>query len=164
MIRIHFSQLCALVHCFSSSVQCSQVNERACNEAIRCSLAPRAPASAPGFPSSPVPLAGGVGTRADGLQLNNDCKIQILLIKMGEDQPDLSSGLSEVVKFASILKISSYGSFNKNICKFLSPFIVFNVLLCWDLQYRGFYYSMLQFYSYQLTAKSCMSWFSQYFK
>lgn len=38
VIRIHFFLLCALVHCLSSSVQCNQVNERACNEAIRCSL------------------------------------------------------------------------------------------------------------------------------
>lgn len=38
MIRIHFFLLCALVHCLSSSVQRNQVNERACNEAIRCSL------------------------------------------------------------------------------------------------------------------------------
>lgn len=42
MIRIHFFLLCALVHCLSSSVQCNQVNERACNEAIRCSLVLRA--------------------------------------------------------------------------------------------------------------------------
>lgn len=38
VIRIHFFLLCALVHCLSSSVQRNQVNERACNEAIRCSL------------------------------------------------------------------------------------------------------------------------------
>lgn len=38
VIRIHFFPLCALVHCLSSSVQCNQVNEQACNEAIRCSL------------------------------------------------------------------------------------------------------------------------------
>ncbi|CAB1450839.1 unnamed protein product [Pleuronectes platessa] len=38
VIRIHFFLLCGLVHCLSSSVQCNQVNERACNEAIRCSL------------------------------------------------------------------------------------------------------------------------------
>lgn len=43
MIRIHFFLLCALVHCLSSSVRCNQVNERACNEAIRCSLVRRAP-------------------------------------------------------------------------------------------------------------------------
>lgn len=42
VIRIHFFLLCALVHCLSSSVQCNQVNERACNEAIRCSLVLRA--------------------------------------------------------------------------------------------------------------------------
>lgn len=42
VIRIHFFLLCALVHCLSSSVQCNQVNERACNEAIRCSLLLRA--------------------------------------------------------------------------------------------------------------------------
>lgn len=42
MIRIHFFLLCALVHCLSSSVQRNQVNERACNEAIRCSLVLRA--------------------------------------------------------------------------------------------------------------------------
>lgn len=118
MIRIHFSQLCALVHCFSSSVQCSQVNERACNEAIRCSLAPRAPASAPGFPSRPAHPAGGVGARADGLRLYNGCKIEILLIKMGEDQSDLSTGLSEVVKTASILKISSYCSDSSSVLIF----------------------------------------------
>lgn len=42
VIRIHFFLLCALVHCLSSSVQCNQVNERACNEAIRCSPVLRA--------------------------------------------------------------------------------------------------------------------------
>lgn len=42
VIRIHFFLLCALVHCLSSSVQCNQVNERACNEAIRCSPVVRA--------------------------------------------------------------------------------------------------------------------------
>lgn len=42
VIRIHFFLLCALVHCLSSSVRCNQVNERACNEAIRCSLVRRA--------------------------------------------------------------------------------------------------------------------------
>lgn len=42
MIRIHFFLLWALVHCLSSSVQCNRVNERGCNEAIRCSLVLRA--------------------------------------------------------------------------------------------------------------------------
>lgn len=38
VIRIHFFLLCGLVHRLSSSVQWNQVNERVCNEAIRCSL------------------------------------------------------------------------------------------------------------------------------
>ncbi|KAL6468992.1 hypothetical protein MHYP_G00225160 [Metynnis hypsauchen] len=63
VIRIHFSQLWALVHCLSSSVQCSQVNERPCNEAIRCSLAPGALLLAP-HSLSKTPHAGTAdGTR-----------------------------------------------------------------------------------------------------
>lgn len=62
VIRIHFSQLCALVYCLSSSVQCSQVNEKACNEAIRCRLVPCARCSVLCSQTS-TPSAGGGGGR-----------------------------------------------------------------------------------------------------